>query len=124
MYLFDDNKNKIEIVKIKTSKKDVSGSTTVSWTFSESDLLEYGIDDIWNWIVLSVSSWNEHYDTKRTATIIGTLAVDSVSFPNAEIKKNSSNSTLTINDQNYAYASSGIYCEALLIRVGDNPYAS
>lgn len=124
MYLFDDNKNKIEIVKIKTSKKNVAGNADVYWSFSSADLLELGIDDIWNWIVISVSSWNEHYDTKRTFTKIGTVGNDSIAFPYAEILKNSNASSLTIYDQNYSGAYSDIYCEAVLIRVGDNPYAS
>lgn len=54
MYLFNDKKDKVEAVIVKTAKTTVAASSTKTWLFDSAALAELGIDDIKKYMIIGL----------------------------------------------------------------------
>lgn len=58
MYMFDENKNKVDVKVIKTSSQLTNSGSVAIWEYDADDLEELGIDDIGKYTVLAVNQQN------------------------------------------------------------------
>ena len=61
MYLFNDKKDKVQAVIVKTAKTTIAASSTKTWIFDSAALAELGIDNIKKYMIIGLDEKN--YDS-------------------------------------------------------------
>lgn len=81
MYMFDENKNKVDVKVIKTDSKLTSSGSVAIWEYDAEDLEGLGIDDVSKYTVLAV---NQQISNNEKLYAYKTDSTDMV-YPNASI---------------------------------------
>lgn len=55
MYMFDENKNKVDVKVVETPIGTVTAGGSIYWNMTAQDLAQQGVDDITKYMILAVN---------------------------------------------------------------------